>query len=174
MKVQTAGKYLAIAHAPETVDWGKSNNGTDQFVVTFTILDATTKEPTDVQEQWIGNLANKTSCEIAARALRAMGWVGDDMTDLTGIDRNIVELDIQPDTYNGVTRLKTKWVNVPGGGGIVFKNKLDEDGKKAAAARMRAMIAGNASLAAPAGGAAASGGKSLDDIIPDFGLPTPG
>lgn len=160
-QITEAGKYLARAIA-ESVDLGLSKNGTEQISIQFVLLDPADQTPTDATITWIGNFANAKGMDITAKALKACGW-GGDMNDLSGIDGKVVELDVQWDEYNGDRRLRVKWVNVPGAGGIVFKNKIEGGAKASLAAKMNAFMASRGE--APAVGAPA-GGK-VDDL-PDF------
>ena len=54
------------------------------------------------------------------KALRACGWAGSDLSELEhaqcGMDSNQVEIVVDHEVYEGVTRAKVKWVNAPGAG----------------------------------------------------------
>lgn len=58
---------------------------------------------------WFGDDQKKNTWTI--EALRHCGWRGDDLTDLTGIDRNLVMLVIENDSKDGHTRSKVRYVN---------------------------------------------------------------
>lgn len=148
-QVTEPGKYLARARGPECVQFGVAKTGTEQIAIEFDVLDPETHNPTGATMQWIGSFANEKSMEITAKALRACGWQGDDIEDMRGIDANVVELDVQWDTYDGKQRLRVKWVNRPGGG-LVFKDKLDGGKKKAVSARLRGFLAREDQKAPPA------------------------
>lgn len=75
--------------------------------------------------------------EYSMKKLRMLGWTGDDVTELTGIGANEVDVRVYEETYNGKTQ--TKCEIVFGGGGFKFKNQLDDRGKKAFAAQLRAL-----------------------------------
>ena len=110
------GKYFARA-IPESVQFGKATTGTEQIAITFRILEAVTQgAETGDEITWIGALGNEKSLEITAKALRACGC--EDPEDLdrdaTCIARNVVELDIQADSYQGRDTLRVKWVGSPG------------------------------------------------------------
>jgi len=101
------GKYFARA-IPESVQFGRATTGTEQIAITFRILDAATLGVETGEEiTWIGALGNEKSLEITAKALRACGC--EDPEDLdrdaTCITRNVVELDIQADSYQGKSTL---------------------------------------------------------------------
>ncbi len=52
------------------------------------------------------------------KALRACGWTGTDITEIEhaqcGLDSNQVSLKVEHEEYEGKTRAKTRFVNVPG------------------------------------------------------------
>ena len=53
---------------------------------------------------------------VALRALRAMGWAGDDITDHSGCTKNDVDLVVEMEVWEGESRAKVKWVNAPSKG----------------------------------------------------------
>lgn len=124
-----AQKVRAIATGGEL---GETKGGTAQVGVAFQILAGPNEGETIT---WYGNLGSPKAQEIAFKALRNCGWQGYDLTDLTGIDTNEVELDIQHEEWEGKTSAKVKWVNAPGTGPAV--KPLDPAKKKAVAAEMR-------------------------------------
>lgn len=99
---------------------------------------------------WQGWMTDK-AVKTTFRALRNMGWQGDNVTELVGIDQNIVELDVQRETYEGKTRTKVKWVNRPGG----FRaSPLATDQAKAIAAKFKGYAIESRKEAAKSGPAA--------------------
>jgi hypothetical protein len=52
--------------------------------------------------------------------LRACGWEGDNLADLKGIDKLVVDLEVTEETYQGKTRTKVEIMTGPG------KVKLDK------------------------------------------------
>jgi len=91
--------------------------------------------------------------EYSMKKLRMLGWTGDDVTALTNIDANEVDVRVYEETYEGKTQ--TKCEIVFGGGSFKFKNQLDDRGKKAFAAQLRG-------LAKSIPAAAASGVRSTN------------
>jgi len=91
--------------------------------------------------------------EYSIKKLRMLGWVGDDIDNLEGIDRNEVEVRIFEDIFEGKPRRKAELVF--GGGAFKFENQLDARQKKSFAAQFK-----NLAKTIPAKGVAASGGKS--------------
>lgn len=123
-------------------DLGTAETGTDQVAVEFEVVEG---EQKGARITWYGFFTEKTE-ERTFEALRICGWTGTDLSDLTGLDANVVELacepeDSQPNPETGEikTRLRVRWVNRSGG--IVMKNRMDEDKKKVLAAKMKARLA---------------------------------
>ena len=136
------GTYRARATGhtvPEHVRWGRAEKGNEQIAIRFVLLGEGDQETPD-QIWWVGTFADTpnakgtTAAQITLTALRNCGWRGDDPSNLVGIDSEIVELDCQEDTYNGVTRVKVRWVNKPGAG-FAFKEELGMGEIKALGAR---------------------------------------
>jgi hypothetical protein len=78
--------------------------------------------------------------------LRALGWKGNDIMDLTGIEENEVEVSVRIEEYNGKPQIRCDIIT-GGGGKVVMQNKID----KAAFAARLAAITGNSGGAPPAG-----------------------
>jgi len=109
---------------------------------------------------WIGALGNEKSLEITAKALRACGCEDPQEleSDPTCIARNVVELDIQHDEYQGKVGLRVKWINTPRR--FAFKQALDAGSKANALSRLR----GFAIRDAQANGAPTPAQPRVDDI----------
>jgi hypothetical protein len=123
-------------YAARAKEWGlgETDTGKEQIAVQFEILtpDADIRRIT-----WFGYFTEKTM-ERTIQSLRYCGWQGDDLSNLSDLDLNEVELVIDDETYEGKTRTKVKWVNR--GGGLALKAPMDAVRKKAFAASMRANI----------------------------------
>jgi hypothetical protein len=115
---------------------GFTSTGKEQVAIGFTIL---TPGFEGQHLPYYGTFGEK-ALEITTKALRACGWQGLDLSDLTGIDANEVNLVVAHEEYNGVTTAKVKWVN-DGTAGLM-KNVMADTEKRAFAARMRGAIAG--------------------------------
>ena len=171
-----AGTYKARAGAPETAQFGYTKNDNEQIAVVFTIVEG----PHEGHRiTWFGNFSSEKSTEIAVKALRACGWAGNDMSDLTGIDSLDVEIVVELEEYDGKTRTKVKWVNALGGGAVKLEKTMSDAQRRAFAARMRGVAAGVAPIggarapaprspgpAAPSGSASEGFGRSGGDDIP--------
>ena len=115
---------------------GYTSNNTEQVAVDFAI----TEEGHENQRiTWYGFFTEKT-VETTLKSLRAMGWAGDDLSDLSGIDANEVYLDIQhEEDQEGNLRARVRWVNATAGG-LALKTRMDEGAAKAFAERMKGHV----------------------------------
>jgi hypothetical protein len=125
---------------------GFAKNGTEQLGVDFVI----TEGPSEGQHiTWWGFFTDKTA-DRTIESLRIMGWQGDDLCDLTGIDQNPVDLVIEAEEYEdkrtGEIRSigKVRWVNRAGG--LSLKDAMSPAQAREFAARMRGKVV---SLGAP-------------------------
>lgn len=88
---------------------------------------------------WYLGFKTEKAEKFAIKSLRSMGWRGSDLSRLAAEDLpNTVDVHIEPDTYNGVTRLKVKWVNGPDDAPMV--KPLDQAKAMTFAERMKAKI----------------------------------
>lgn len=111
--------------------YGRTSQGHTQIAVAFAILDG---EHAGRTLTWFGHFTEKT-VDRTLDSLRHCGWDGDDPSDLTGLDRNEVQLVIDDEEYNGQTRTKIQFVNRLGG--LALKDQLSPDEVRAFAARLR-------------------------------------
>lgn len=126
------GKYKARA---KSWDLGTTDTGKEQIAVLFDLL-SPGYEGRSIP--WYGYFTD-AALQFTVETMRACGWRGIDLDSLDGLDANEVNLTIEHDTYNGVTRARVKWVN---NGGALLKNKLEGQARKEFAHRMRGAIAG--------------------------------
>lgn len=88
-----------------------TKDGKEQIVVKFAIVGG----QFDGQAvDWTGFFTEKTF-DRTIQSLRYCGWRGDDISDLTGIDANEVEIVVQHNEYNGKVYPRVAWVNQIGG-----------------------------------------------------------
>jgi len=124
-------------HRARAVDGalGYTQAGNEQLAVSFQLLDG------ELQGQritWYGYFTEKTT-ERTFESLEHCGWQGDDLSDLTGIDRNEVVLVIEHETGDdGVERARVRWVNAAAG--IAMKDRMEPGDAKAFAQRMRGQL----------------------------------
>lgn len=132
------GKYRARATGPDDVQFGRTNNGNDQVAVLFRFTHPELEQETIT---WFGTFADGKATEITVRALRACGWAGDNLADMTGIDSQEVELVlVEEEDQEGNLRTKVRWVNKPGGGKVELKNALNQGEVQALTNRMKGYL----------------------------------
>ena len=152
--------YRARACGAAQFEQGEKNL---QIAIPFEIVD----ESGEFHGQtitWFGTLHDtadakgKTGKQRVIESLIYMGFAGDDLTELMDISDDtaralmpeLVDLVVAPDEYNGVTRLKVKWVNRAGGSRAGFKKPMSKDEMRATAAQMRSTLKNARGGAAPA------------------------
>lgn len=114
----------------------RSGNGSEQVAIEFELL-----EMDGYKMTYFGSFTGG-ALEHTVKALRACGWSGQDLSDLTGIDANEVTLVVGHHEYNGKTTARINWVNPVGAGSPALKSQLAPDEARAFAARMRGAILG--------------------------------
>ena len=132
MAILENGTYRAKAVEAKL---GLSQNGNEQVGVRFALLDREGESIT-----WYGTFT-EAATEIALRGLRAAGWKGDDLSDLSSLCNGSapeVELVVERETYQDKTRAKVKFIN--SAGGLAMKQALGPEQAKAFAERMRAKV----------------------------------
>jgi hypothetical protein len=122
---------------------GVAKNGTEQIAVLVEVAEG---ERAGARLTWFGFFTEK-AIDRTFESLRHLGWQGDDITDLSGIDANIVEIIVEhePDQNSGEMRPKVRWINRSGGGGIAMKDRMDPN----AAASLAKAIASRVHASAP-------------------------
>lgn len=123
--------YLAKAKS-----WGlgESSTGKPQISVEFDIL----TDGADLQSIVWRSYFTEDTWQRTVESLRHCGWEGSDVSSVTGLDANEVELVIEDEEYNGKTFPKVRWVNKPGG--LAIKAPLTGDKLKAFSAVMQERI----------------------------------
>lgn len=114
---------------------GFTSTNKEQVAISFQVL---TPGFENQRLAYYGTFGEK-ALEITIKALRACGWTGLDLGDLTGVDANEVNLVVEHEEYNGVVSAKVKWVN-DGAGGLL-KNVMGDAEKLSFAQRMRGEVA---------------------------------
>jgi hypothetical protein len=120
----SAGTYRGRAIAG-TEQYGTTSNGNDQIVLDLDLIDLGEKVSTFL-------VFSDKSAPYSLERLRACGWKGDDLSNLSGIDANEVNVEVKYEMYQGDEKMK---VQILTGGGVVLKDKLDDKGRRAFAAR---------------------------------------
>ena len=106
---------------------------------------------------WYGSFSDK-AVEFTIKALRALGFAGNDVADQAAWDAMYARGDeatavVQHDTYQGKTKAKVAWIN---GADIVMHADMNDRDLKAFGARMRGAFASY-------GGGKSAGPAKLDD-----------
>lgn len=116
---------------------GDTKGGKRQVGVDLVILEGPN---TGAHITWYGYFTD-ASWERTIESLQLLGWDGDNLADLRGIDRNEVNvvIDHEPNPDTGEVRAKASWINQLGG--VVMKNRLDAGSAAAFGAEMRGRIA---------------------------------
>ncbi|NNB90527.1 hypothetical protein [Corallococcus exiguus] len=118
---------------------GFTSGGKEQVAIEFTFLGNDGSEPYAGQSiTWFGFFTD-ASLEHTIKALRACGWQGNDVSDLTGIESNDVSLVIENEEYEGKWSPKVRWVN-PLGSGLALKQQMEPTQARSFAAQMRGRI----------------------------------
>jgi hypothetical protein len=142
-------RYRARARKAE---FGEAKNGSEQVGIDFEV---TQGEHKGEHLAYYGSFNGDTATEITIKALRTSGWKGDDVGDLSSLSRpDAPEVDLvcEPDTWEGKTHLKVKWVNAAGG--LALKKPLDQAKRAALSARLRGVVAAVDQELQQSGGAA--------------------
>ncbi len=182
----TKSNYTARACGAASIS-RPSANGNHQIAIP---LEVTQGELAGETITWIAafhGTADKkgmTGVDRIIESLQHMGWIGDEVAELTDVSTqraqellpHEIEIVCEPDTYEGETKLKVKWVNKLGGGRFTFKEPLTGGDLKAFSAQLKGTIRsaqGAQRASKPANGAGGSQpvhpnapGARLDDDIP--------
>lgn len=122
------GRYVARACAGAL---GYTSKQKPQIAID---LEITQGESAGQHVTWYGYFSDAAH-ERTFAALRTLGWEGDDLSDLTGIDKNEVSITLKSEEYEGKWTQKVAWINPLGG--LVLKDRMDASQLKAFAASMR-------------------------------------
>ena len=148
-------------HRARAAEWalGRSGTGKEQVAILFSLLDRPGEEITSY-------LFFTDAClDITIKSLRACGWRGADLSDLTGMDSNEVTLVIDhEEDQKGVMRARVRWINTTGG--LAMKATLDKDQSRAFAAQMKGRILQHDRMAGQAAAKAAPPSADEQDDIP--------
>lgn len=125
-----------------------STNGTERVSLEFVVVEG---EGQGERILWDGYLTEK-STEFTVKALRAMGWQGDDLADLSTVGTKDCNILTDEEEYKGKYKVKVKYVNELGGRGVALGEKLTPEQARAFAAKMRGLViaAGGGKASPPA------------------------
>ena len=126
------GKYNVKATDAQL---GTTDKGTDYIGIDFQILDE--GEFFGHHITYYGYFSEK-AFKWTLKAMRAAGFEGLDMNDLSSIIDSECNIEVEHDEWEGKVSAKVKWVNASGG--VAMQNKMDDNQRSSFAKRMRAMI----------------------------------
>lgn len=162
MPLLPEAKYKARA-----IEWSQvtenENSHNEEIRVLFEITDGDFK---GTQRTWRGYFSEKTA-ERTLESLRYMGWTGDDITDVQGLDANEVQIVIGHEMYEDKLQEKIQWVNRLAG--VFVGTPMNDARKMAFKERMKGLVMASKQpaarspqqqqrAAASGGGAGAAGG----------------
>lgn len=122
------GTYLATAVEGAL---GYADTGTPYIGVLFSLKEA------GVKLTWRGFFTEKTQ-ERTFEALRACGWKGDDLSEITFPQGNEVEVVVKQEEWEGKVHPRIQWVNAVRG--PMVKNAMTMAERKAFAEKMRGAV----------------------------------
>lgn len=130
-------KGRAIAGSEQ---YGTSSGGHDQIVVDLSL--------TELGEQVSTFLIfSDASAPYSIQRLRACGWQGDDLSNLAGIDANDVDVEVRYEMYDSKQQMRVQILT--GGGRVVLDKPLDDQGKRAFAAKFKGLAVASRAPASP-------------------------
>lgn len=114
----------ATKYTAQAVDGylNRTKDGKERIVVKFAIVGG---QYDGQAVDWAGFFTDKTF-DRTIQSLRYCGWRGDDISDLTGIDANEVQIVVQHDEYNEKVYPRVAWVNQIGGGARMPADEVRE------------------------------------------------
>lgn len=110
--------------------YGASSKGNDQIAVDLVLGDIGESVTTFLP-------FTDKAAQYSIERLRALGWEGDDLSNLKGIDKNEVDVEVKYETWEGKERMKVQILT--GGGRVVMQQTMDAQSKKAFAAKFRGL-----------------------------------
>lgn len=123
-----AGTYQGRAIAGSE-QYGQTSNHNDQIVIDLDLYEIGEKVSTFL-------VFSDAAAPYSLQRLRKLGWTGDDLSNLVGIDTNEVPVEVKYEEYNGEMKMKVQIVT---GGTVTLQNQFDDKGRKAFAAKYKAL-----------------------------------
>lgn len=164
MSIQ-AGIYKGRAIAGSE-QYGETSNGHEQIVIDLDL------ETGDRVSTFL--VFSDKSAKYSMDRLRALGWTGTDLTNLAGIDANEVDVEVKYETYQGEEKMK---VQIRTGSGVVLKDVMDANKKKAFGAKYKALAVRTPAASTPTPPRVAprqtpkAQGNSFTPEVPDDEIP---
>jgi hypothetical protein len=138
------------ARACSGASFAPASTGNKQIAINMEVTDGEFAGSTIAWISTFHDTADKngvTGSERIIQSLQYMGWQGDDLTELVEITDEqarqmlpeTVSIVCEPDTFDGKTRLKVKWVNKQGGK-FAFKEAESKSDMRSFAAQMKSTV----------------------------------
>ena len=125
-----AGYHKAKAKKAEM---GYTSNGNEQIAMLVEFVGG----PNDNKLMtWYGYFSEKTA-DRTLESLMIAGWDGDNLAELAGLGSTEFTAVVEPDTYQGETKMRINWINRLEGRTPALANKMDAGSKAAFAEKMR-------------------------------------
>lgn len=126
------GQYTA-----RPVGWmlTETKSGAEQYAVELELQDGSGQRLT-----WFGGFSSDKATEITVKALRTLGWQGDDLDNVQLNAEADVRIVVEHDEYQGRPQVRVRWINPLGG--LTTRAPLDAGRRKGFAERMKGAIAG--------------------------------
>lgn len=148
---------IAGTHKARAREWalGHSSTGKEQVAVEFVLIGG---EHDGSSITWYGYFTDG-AVDRTLDSLRHCGWNGEGFPDLTGLDKNEVQLVIEQEEYQGQWHDKVKWVNKAGG--VAMKDPMTPQQATSFAQRMKGkLMAHKATYGGPREHRPASNGRA--------------
>lgn len=140
-----SGKQFKVRGIARDAKLALSAAGDEMIVIQFEILEG---DYEGSHRRWHGMFTDDDKIERTLDSMRACGWTGDDITELSTIGSKECVLVCEDEFYNGKTYAKIIFVN--GTGRLEVRTPLAGGRLKSFAAKMKSKIGGTK---APAGAA---------------------
>ena len=155
-----------------TAELGYTSQDNEQIGVELEFMPDQHDDVDGRRTTWYASFSEKAEAHTL-KALRVLGWSGDDLSDLTGIDANEVDaVVIHEEDLEGAIRSRVRFINPLGSGGVAMKVKMSEDQARAFAERMKGRVLAMAKAAPPTAAGAkpaakpAAGAKPAAKLAP--------
>jgi hypothetical protein len=150
-----AGTYKGRAVAG-SAQYGHTSNGNEQIALDLSVPALGRTLTTFL---YFSDAAAPWSLE----RLKACGWAGDNVTDLAGIDKNEIDIQVKYEEWNGQPKLRVE-ILTGSGGKVQLADQMDDKTKRAFGARMSQFMKGIGSK--PADPKATGAKMPFDDDFP--------
>lgn len=124
--------------------YGESANGNPEMLLD---LELNLDDKGNKQRVTTPMYFSAAAAEYSFSRLRACGWEGSDLSDLTGVDKNEIDIEVRHEVYDGDGEMKTKIQIMSGGGRFNTAKPVDA---KSFAAKVAALTGTQAPAASGA------------------------